>query len=218
MRWGRRKLIFPAVETMEAAELSGPEAGPLPKPGAAAAAGFPRALALRVVAWDLALLRWMASLSLPIALNRLLILFVRVGDGWIWLVVLASLLWTLPLPAVKTVVAHCLTAFAISLLFYWPVKLLVRRSRPHQLGLGVTARVPPLDKYSFPSGHTMNNLAVALTLSLYVPSILPFALGLPLLLGLLRILFGVHFLSDITGGALLGVASFALGRLVFLSF
>lgn len=203
---------------MEAAELRGPEAVTLPKPGAAAPVGFLRSLVGRVVAWDLALLRFMASLALPVALIRFLILFVRVGDGWIWLVVLASVLWALPLPAVKTVVAHCLTAFAMSLLFYWPVKLLVRRSRPHQSGLGVTAKVPPLDKYSFPSGHTMNNLAVALTLSLYIPSILPFALGLPLLLGVLRILFGVHFLSDITGGALLGVASFALGRLVFLSF
>jgi undecaprenyl-diphosphatase len=203
---------------MEAAELSGPEAAPRAVSVAPAAGGIHRALAARVLAWDLALLRWLVALTLPSALNRLLIVFVRVGDGWIWLVILASLLWALPLATVKIVVAHCLTALAISLVFYWPVKLLVRRSRPHHLDLGVTAKVPPLDKYSFPSGHTMNNLAVALTLSLYVPSILPFALALPLLLGMLRILYGVHFLSDITGGALLGVVSFALGRLLFLSF
>lgn len=203
---------------MEAAELHGPEAASLRDRATAMPGGLHRALIGRLLAWDMALLRWMASLALPPALNRFLILFVRIGDGWVWAVVLASLLWTMPLPAVKTVVGHCLVAFAMSLLFYWPIKLLVRRSRPFHLGLGVTARVPPLDKYSFPSGHTMNNLAVALTLSLYVPSILPLALGLPLLLGGLRILFGVHFLSDITGGALLGAASFALGRLVFLSF
>jgi undecaprenyl-diphosphatase len=218
MQWGRLKLNFTGVETMEAAEMRGPEPATLPKPDPGAVVGTPRGLVGRIVAWDLALLRWMGSLALPAALSRFLILFVRIGDGWIWLVVLASLLWALPLVEVKTVVAHCLTAFAMSLLFYWPVKLLVRRARPHELDLGVTAKVPPLDKFSFPSGHTMNNLAVALTLSLYVPAILPFALGLPLLLGMLRILYGVHFLSDITAGALLGVASFALGRLVFLSF
>lgn len=211
-------LVFDGVETMEAAQPTRPATAPPAPPDAAVSGRSPRAWVGQVVAWDMAMLRWLAALVIPAALNRFLIVFVRIGDGWIWLVVLASILWALPMPAVKTVVAHCLTAFAVSLLFYWPVKLLVRRSRPHELGLGVTAKVPPLDRYSFPSGHTMNNLAVALTLSLYVPSILPFALGLPLLLGVLRILYGVHFLSDITAGAVLGVASFALGRLLFLSF
>jgi undecaprenyl-diphosphatase len=84
--------------------------------------------------------------------------------------------------------------------------------------LEVVPLVPPLDKYSFPSGHTMNNLAVALTLALYFPRITAPALLLPVILGMLRVLFGVHYLSDIIGGSLLGVCAFWLARAIFPTF
>jgi undecaprenyl-diphosphatase len=198
---------------MESAEVGSGEAAAL-----GARAGRLGALVGRVVAWDLALLRYLASRTLPRAASLPLIFLVRIGDGWIWVVVAVSLYWALPLVQVKTVVAHCLVAIAMSLSLYWPVKLLVRRTRPHESGLGITARVPPLDKFSFPSGHTMNNLAVALTLSQYVAHTTALAVGLPLVLGALRILFGVHFLSDITGGAILGAAAFLVADRVFAVF
>lgn len=182
---------------------------------ATGAQGAGRGFLGRIVAWDLALLRYIAGLSLPRSLNLSLILLVRIGDGYVWALIAAAVWWAMPLAQVKVVVAHCLVAIAISLALYWPVKLLVRRSRPHESGHGVTAKVPPLDKFSFPSGHTMNNLAVALTLSLYVPHVFFLALCLPLILGALRVLFGVHYLSDITGGALLGILSFVLARYLF---
>jgi undecaprenyl-diphosphatase len=60
----------------------------------------------------------------------------------------------------------------------------------------------------------MNNMAVAASLSIHLPWLWPFALALPLAMGLLRVLFGVHFLSDIVAGALLGLLSaFAAGWL-----
>lgn len=185
---------------------------------ASPAAGWARALVARAVALDLALIRYLAAMVLPRAVSLPLIFLVRIGDGWIWAAVAASLYWAMPLAQTKMVVAHCLVAIAVSLSLYWPVKLLVRRTRPHENGLGVSAKVPPLDKFSFPSGHTMNNLAVALTLSLYIPHTTALALGLPLMLGGLRILFGVHYLSDITGGAALGAGAFLLADLLFAAF
>lgn len=169
----------------------------------------------RVIAWDLALLRAFASLRLPKAVTWSLILLVRIGDGWLWVGISALLFFALPLAELKEIVAHCLVAIAVSLAFYWPIKFSVRRLRPHESGMGVTAKVPPLDKFSFPSGHTMNNLAVALTLSLYVPNTLALAWILPLFLGTLRIFFGVHWLSDIGGGAFLGALSFFLAQAFF---
>lgn len=184
----------------------------------AARAGMVRGLAERIVAWDMALLRALAALALPRAATWPLLVLVRLGDGWIWAAVAVSLYWALPLALLKTAVAHCLVAIAMSLALYWPIKLLVRRTRPHDSGHGVTAKVPPLDRFSFPSGHTMNNLAVALTLSQYVPHTTPLAVGLPLVLGTLRIYFGVHYLSDIWGGAALGAAAFLVGDMVFAAF
>lgn len=209
----RRISTFPAVDAMETAKVGREETA---APGARA--GWARGLVERVVAWDLALLRALAALVLPRAVTLPLLVLVRLGDGWIWAAVAASLYWALPLAQLKTAVAHCLVAFALSLALYWPIKLLVRRTRPHDGGHGITARVPPLDRYSFPSGHTMNNLAVALTLSQYVPHTTALAVGLPLLLGSLRVYFGVHYLSDIWGGATLGAAAFLAGNLVFAAF
>jgi undecaprenyl-diphosphatase len=213
------------MEAMETAKVS-PEdmdaavqvAGSLEAREAAERPGFFRAAVRRIVAWDLALLRWFGSLRLPKAVAWTLIVLVRIGDGWLWAGVAAALYFALPLAELKAIIAHGLVAIAVSLCFYWPIKFTVRRMRPHESGLGITAKVPPLDKFSFPSGHTMNNLAVALTLAAHIPGIWPVAIALPLVLGALRILFGVHFLSDITGGALLGLAAFLLSNALFLSF
>jgi undecaprenyl-diphosphatase len=177
-----------------------------------------KGLIARVVATDHAFLRLLGSIPMSRSVTLPLIALVRIGDGWIWCLVAGYLWWATPFLLFKQMLLHCLLAIAISLAVYWPIKLLVRRPRPYNCGLGVTARVPPLDRYSFPSGHTMNNLAVALTLSVYLPDVFLAALGVPVLLGALRILFGVHFLSDITGGVVLGVGSFLLARLLFVSF
>jgi undecaprenyl-diphosphatase len=166
---------------------------------------------------DLACLKALGALNLPKAISLPLIVLVRIGDGWIWCLVAFYLWWAMPLSMnqSKFAVFHCLLTIGISLCLYWPVKLLIRRPRPGDSGLGVVARVPPLDKYSFPSGHTMNNLAVVLTLSLYLPRLFYPALLLPLALGGLRVLFGVHFLSDVVAGGALGFVSFYLAKMVF---
>ena len=166
-------------------------------------------------ALDKGIIRWLNKVPLPSWLALPLILLVRIGDGWIWGMLAVYLWFALPPERFKVVVLHCCVAIAISLLLYWPIKLLVRRARPHNADLGVTAKVPPLDKFSFPSGHTMNNLAVSLTLALYLPRLFAPALAIPLLLGALRVVFGVHFLSDIVGGAFLGTLGFFLAKVAF---
>lgn len=178
----------------------------------------PEGLLARITAWDLAILRMVTAWELSPRAAAPLVFLVRIGDGWMWALAAGLLWWALPFAELKLVVAHCLLAIAVSLAIYWPVKLAIRRSRPHDSGLGIRAKVPPLDKYSFPSGHTMNNLAVALTLAHYVPGLLPAAVAVPLVLGCLRVYFGVHYLSDIVGGAVLGAASYALGLLAMAYF
>jgi len=161
----------------------------------------------RIVSWEHALVSRLHAIEFHPFLNRLLMLFVRVGDGWVWVIVAGILYWALSWARFKSVVGQAVLAVAISLPIYWGFKYLFRRSRPYIAIDGVSARVPPLDRYSFPSGHTMNNLAVAMTLALNLPHLWPLALAIPLTLGFLRILYGVHFLTDIVGGALLGAMS-----------
>ena len=164
----------------------------------------------RIASWEHAFVRRLHQWVLPAYLHRLLVIFVRVGDGWGWAAIAAGLFLYLPQARFKFILGQALLAVAISLPVYWAFKFLFRRQRPYTAVAGISARVPPLDKYSFPSGHTMNNLAVAMTLALNIPHLWPLAIFIPLSLGLLRIFFGVHFLTDIVGGALLGAMS-ALG-------
>jgi undecaprenyl-diphosphatase len=170
----------------------------------------------RFIAWEHALVRHAQGIRLPRRAARLLVVFVRVGDGWGWALVAAGLFLFLPWLRFKIVAFQALLAVAISLPLYWGLKLFFRRQRPFAALPGISARVPPLDRYSFPSGHTMNNLAVALTLALNFPRLWPLAVSVPLLLGLLRIFFGVHFLTDIGGGILLGVMSSLSAHWLFL--
>ncbi len=169
----------------------------------------------RVTALDMAFFRLLAAVNLPKSVAYSLILLVRSGDGWIWALIACALWLILPFAELERVVLHCILAFAVSLAIYFPVKLLGRRLRPYENGLPIKPLVPPLDKYSFPSGHTMNNLAVALTLAAHFPGLFLPAIALPVLLGALRVLFGVHYLSDIIGGSVLGAFAFALAKAFF---
>lgn len=195
------------METMEATERKRTAGG--------GTGGLWASLRGRVLAFDIAAFRLFASVSLPKAVSLPLILLVRVGDGWIWALVALALWMSRPLSQVGHIVLHGLIGIGISLAIYLPIKHLSRRPRPHESGLGIVSMVPPLDKYSFPSGHTMNNLAVAMVLSLYFPGWTVPALVFPLFLGTLRVFFGVHYLSDILGGGVLGISAFWLAKAAF---
>lgn len=173
------------------------------------------AITSRVVALDVAFFRMLAALAIPKSVSWPLVVLVRIGDGYIWAIIAFALWLALPVPELLRTVLHCVLAIGVSLCIYLPIKFLVKRPRPFDGGMDVTPLVPPLDKYSFPSGHTMNNLAVAMTLAVHFPRLMVPAMALPVALGMLRIFFGVHYLSDIVGGALLGVAAFFIANAIF---
>jgi len=68
------------------------------------------------------------------------------------------------------------------------------------------ATLLPPDQFSFPSGHTITAFAMASSLGVYYPALLPGLLFCAASIALSRILLGMHFLSDVIAGALLGAA------------
>ena len=116
------------------------------------------------------------------------------------------------------VFTHVFCSGLFSVLIYVGIKTFIRRKRPYDKYRFIKALVPPMDKFAFPSGHVMNNLVGALTLSLYVPWMGPWAWIVPISWGLLRVILGVHFPSDIIAGTILGFSVFELLKYVFAFF
>ena len=158
---------------------------------------------------DLRFHGWIRSRKLsPDAAARLK-RYVRFGDGWIWAVAAVWLLVVGPLLLGDSLarnagaVARAFAAGVASLGLYEVVKHAAKRKRPSDEIPGDVAEVPPLDKYGFPSGHVMNNMAVALALAVRFPALGGAIALLALSWGILRVYFGVHYLSDVVGGAVL---------------
>jgi undecaprenyl-diphosphatase len=127
----------------------------------------------------------------------------RAGDGWLWyLAGLAVLLFGGD--SRFTAVAAAGSAAVVGTGLFIAVKKVSGRKRPCEYEPHCWARLLPPDQFSFPSGHTITAFAVAICLSAFYPALLPALLFCAVSVATSRILLGMHFLSDVVVGALIG--------------
>jgi len=84
------------------------------------------------------------------------------------------------------------------------VKKISGRKRPCEIEPHCWATLLPPDQFSFPSGHTITAFAVALGISAFYPLLSPFLVFAAVSIAVSRILLGMHFLSDVVVGAIIG--------------
>ena len=111
-----------------------------------------------------------------------------------------------------------ISALAARFIFKEIIVFFYSRPRPFEALEGVRQLFPYDSGGSFPSGHAAFTFALAAAVSFYYPktSILFFLAALNI--GLARVTAGVHWPSDILGGALLGVGAVWLSKLIFKKF
>ncbi|RTZ15920.1 phosphatase PAP2 family protein [Vibrio aquaticus] len=97
-----------------------------------------------------------------------------------------------------------LVAFAFELPIYWVIKNTFKRRRPHDCSELVTSFITPSDRYSLPSGHTAAAFLMATLVNTWYMEVGEFAYVWAILIASSRIFLGVHFLTDVILGALLG--------------
>jgi len=78
------------------------------------------------------------------------------------------------------------------------------RQRPCALEPHAWATTRPPDQFSFPSGHSITAFAVTCSVGLFYPSLFELLLFFAISIAISRIFLGMHFLSDVVAGSLLG--------------
>lgn len=124
------------------------------------------------------------------------------GDGPLYALVGVIAWWLEPVVGGLFLVTGLL-AFLFELPIYWLLKNTIKRDRPSHF----PSFIKPSDQYSLPSGHTAAAFVMAYLLSEFFPSFTVLVWCWAGLIGLSRVLLGVHFLSDIAAGAMLGIFS-----------
>lgn len=135
------------------------------------------------------------------------------GNGLFWYALMLALLIADMREAAMPVL-HMVFVGAVCTCCYKMVKRSTVRYRPYEVNPLVFANAAVLDRYSFPSGHTLHAIAFSLVACSYYPGLGIILWPFTLLTAVSRVALGLHYPSDVIAGAALGAliasASFAL--------
>ncbi|MEO0995983.1 MAG: phosphatase PAP2 family protein [Pseudomonadota bacterium] len=142
----------------------------------------------------------------------------RVGNGLIWYALLGALLVVSGGGEWQRVLHFGVTAL-VAVGVYKLLKRRLVRERPFIADPDICCACAPLDRYSFPSGHTLH-AALFATLFMSLSPLLGMALVVfAVLTAASRMILGLHYPTDVIVGAILGVVmakiSIALMPLTF---
>jgi len=158
-----------------------------------------------IVSRDHRLMRRINRWPAPKWIRLWMICATRGGDGWLWYAMLAAIAAFGGPERFRAVAASALAAGVGIALFLW-LKRFYGRRRPNCYEPHCWATLLPPDQFSFPSGHTITAFAMAVPLALFYPSLVAGLIFCASSIAISRILLGMHFLSDVLVGAILGSA------------
>lgn len=162
----------------------------------------------RILELDARLSSQMRVAEKPGLLRNIAIFFAHSGDSWFWALALI-IAWFFSNPAWRkweTVEFFGIAGLAAVVL---AVKMLVKRKRPEGDWGEIYRNTDP---HSFPSGHAARAFLIAVLGTVLAPLWLAAVLWVwAPLVALARVAMGVHYLSDVVAGAILGIIVALLG-------
>lgn len=129
----------------------------------------------------------------------------RLGDGIFWYALMAAILMVQGRDGLVPVLHMALTGLTATLLYKW-LKGKTLRPRPYEVHQDVWLSGKPLDKFSFPSGHTLHAVAFCGVMLAYYPMLAWFVMSFTVMVGMSRVILGLHYPSDVLAGAVIGAS------------
>lgn len=140
----------------------------------------------------------------PGPLRQLAIFLAHSGDSWFWGAGLAAT-WLVAGPEGKLFALRLALAIGGLAVLVLAVKRMFRRRRPEGDWGAIYRKTDP---HSFPSGHAARMAMLAVLAAALGPAWLAWLLlAWAPLVALARVAMGVHYLSDVAGGAVMGVVA-----------
>jgi undecaprenyl-diphosphatase len=134
----------------------------------------------------------------------------RLGDGILWYLLILLLPVLYGSAALRPALVMALTG-AAGVAIYWLLKRVFVRERPFITHGAIELAAAPLDRYSFPSGHTLHAVAFAWQATAHFPELGWVLVPLAGLIAASRVVLGLHYPSDVLAGAAIGAALAELG-------
>lgn len=164
----------------------------------------------RVDAAEFGLCRAVNALSDRAPMRRVFQMASRLGNGVAWYALLLALPLLRGRAAVRPALVMALVG-VIGVLLYRLLKQTLVRERPFITHSGISLHDAPLDRYSFPSGHTLHAVAFTWQAVAHVPELAWVLVPFTGLVGASRVVLGLHYPSDVLVGAGIGALLAQLG-------
>jgi len=134
----------------------------------------------------------------------------RLGDGIAWYVLIIALPFIYGPSAVRPAITMAATGIAGVLLYKWLKRTLVRE-RPFITHSAIARAAAPLDRYSFPSGHTLHAVSFTWQAVAHFGDLAWILVPFAALIAASRVVLGLHYPTDVLVGALIGALLAQLG-------
>ena len=145
--------------------------------------------------------RWLARR----ALARFFGAISRLGDGVFWYALMLAIAM-LGGSRGRIAALHMALTGLVAAALYRLLKRWTRRPRPFRAHSEIIAHVPPLDEFSFPSGHTLHAVCFTIIALAYFPLLAPLLIPFALLVAASRVVLGLHYPSDVLAATVIGCA------------
>jgi undecaprenyl-diphosphatase len=127
----------------------------------------------------------------------------RLGDGVFWYSLIIVMMLSQGPVGQSAALRMSITGVVATLLYKW-LKGKTLRPRPYEVHQDIWLTGRPLDRFSFPSGHTLHAVAFTWLALCYFPSLSILLIPFSLMVAASRVVLGLHYPSDVLAGGLIG--------------